>query len=491
MKAPAWHLAAVAIMVTPTTHCVSIPPRESDGLRVVALQIERQAPRDPIHRDKRRMKRDPFSVGLDNAETLYFINATVGTPPEAVRLHIDTGSSDLWVNTPSSTYCTSARNPCAAAGTYTPNASTTYQYVNSKFNITYVDGSSASGDYVSDTLTFGSQAVPRLQLGVGYASTNPQGILGIGYPSNEVQVTRHGLPPYRNLPEQLVADGVIRSSAYSMWLNDLSATTGSILFGGVDAARYEPPLRSVPVETATGSYREFMVTLTKLQLGGLTLGRGEDLAIAVLLDSGSTLTYLPDRLAGELFDAVNATYDADANAAYVPCTLAQGADNLTFTFSEPAIPVGLGELVLDVTLASGRQPAYADGTPACLFGVAAAAGGTYVLGDTFLRSAYVVFDLENHEISLAPTRFLAAASGAAVAAAASSVKEIGVGMGSVPGASRVQNAVRPTEGLRGGKSSGGIPSGPMSAASGTGVMWKAAAAAAAAVGVTAVMGSWV
>ncbi|KAL1837628.1 hypothetical protein VTJ49DRAFT_3567 [Mycothermus thermophilus] len=487
MKSTTWHLAAMAI-VAQTTHCLSIP-QESDGLKVVAVQIERQAPRDPIHRDKRRMKRDSFSVGLDNAETLYFINATVGTPPETVRLHIDTGSSDLWVNTPSSTYCMSASNLCAAAGTYIPNSSTTYQYINSKFNITYVDGTGASGDYVSDTLTFGKQTIPRLQFGVGYTSSNGQGILGIGYRSNEVQVSRYGLPSYNNLPEQLVADGVIRSNAYSMWLNDLSATTGSILFGGVDTARYEPPLRSIPVETATGNYVELMVTLTKVQLGSLVLGKGEDLAIAVLLDTGSTLTYLPDRLASELFDAVGATYDADSNAAYVPCTLAQNTTaNLTFTFSDPSIPVPLDELVLDLTLSSGRKPTYADGTRACLFGVAAAGKGTYVLGDTFLRSAYVVFDLANHEISLAPTRFQTGVSAATIAATTSTVKEIGVGMDSVPGATRVQNAVRPTEGLRGGKSLGGIPSGPRSAASGRAVMGKAVAVA---LGVVVVVGSWV
>jgi len=55
-----------------------------------------------------------------------------------------------------------------------------------------------------------------------------------------------------------------------------------------------------------------------------------------------------------------------------------------------------------------------------------------VLGDTFLRSAYVVYDLENNRISLAPTVFNATAS---------NVKEIASGPDGVPGATVVANAV--------------------------------------------------
>jgi hypothetical protein len=48
---------------------------------------------------------------------------------------------------------------------------------------------------------------------------------------------------------------------------------------------------------------------------------------------------------------------------------------------------------------------YADGL--CILGVLAmdAARGDYVLGDTVLRSAYVVYDLAKHEISIAQKVF--------------------------------------------------------------------------------------
>ncbi|KAK4148726.1 putative aspartic-type endopeptidase opsB [Chaetomidium leptoderma] len=429
-------LLAVAATLAQTATSLSIQKR-SDGVKVVGLETERRLPRNPVHRDKLR-KRDTFEVGLDNEETLYFINATVGTPSRPVRLHLDTGSSDLWVNTPVSKFCGSTSDPCKYAGAYAANSSSTYEYIASNFNISYVDGSGASGDYVSDTVSIGSQKIDRLQFGVGYSSTNAQGILGIGYPLNEVQVGRARLRPYNNLPAQLVADGVIQSNAYSLWLNDLDANTGNILFGGVDTEKYTPPLQSLPIESTSGVYAEFLITLTKLQLGAQPIGG--DLAIAVLLDTGSSLTYLPDSLVQEIYSAVGAVFDSDANAAYVPCALSKNTTRLDFTFTSPTISVEMNELVLDLVTSSGSRPTFSNGVTACLFGIGPAGAGTNVLGDTFMRSAYVVYDLENHHIALAPTRFNASAS---------RVMEIGKGEGAVPGATKVLNPVKATEGMRG------------------------------------------
>jgi hypothetical protein len=96
---------------------------------------------------------------------------------------------------------------------------------------------------VTDTFSIGGTSLAKLQFGIGYTSSSYEGILGIGYQINEVQVGRAGKAAYNNLPAQMVADGLIQSNAYSLWLNDLDANTGSILFGGVDTAKYTAHLR--------------------------------------------------------------------------------------------------------------------------------------------------------------------------------------------------------------------------------------------------------
>ncbi|KAK4175965.1 aspartic peptidase domain-containing protein [Triangularia setosa] len=467
MKTATFLAVAAALAAHTTVDALSLPSttptqqrRDGSGPRVVGMDIERRTPKSPLHRDKLR-KRGSVEVDLDNQKTLYFINGTVGTPPISLRLHLDTGSSDLWVNTASSSLCLQPSAPCKYAGTYSANSSSTYEYVGSWFNISYVDGSGASGDYVSDTVTLGDAALNRLQFGIGYSSNNAQGILGIGYPVNEVQVGRAEMKPYNNFPAQMVAEGLIQTNAYSLWLNDLDANTGSILFGGVDTEKFIPPLYSLPVESEAGVYAEFMITLTKLALGSAQIS--DDLALAVLLDTGSSLTYLPDSMVQDIFNLVNAQYDPNSNAAYVPCSLANDNSTLlSFTFTSPTINVEMNELVLDLVTSSGKRPVFSDGTEACLFGIAPAGEGTNVLGDTFLRSAYVVYDLENNEISLAATRFNSTRT---------EVMEIARGQGGVPGATRVENPVKATEGLHGPNSLGAISAGVKKNILEVGVVW--------------------
>ncbi|KAI8634778.1 eukaryotic aspartyl protease [Xylariaceae sp. FL1651] len=425
--------ALVAGLVCLPAHARNIPSSIGQP-KVVSLSTQRKTIANPVQRDRLR-RRDAVKAALDNEETLYFVNATIGTPAQPLRLHLDTGSSDLWVNTPASALCAQTTQPCSFAGAYTANDSSTYEFVGDWFNISYVDGSGASGDYVSDTITIGSTTLNRLQFGIGYQSTSSQGILGIGYPINEVQVGRAQKDQYDNLPAKMVTSGKIARNAYSLWLNDLDASTGSILFGGVDTEQYHGSLQTLPIQANAGVYSEFMITLTSLQLGNQSIAQNQ--ALAVLLDSGSSLTYLPDGMVQDIYAQVGAQYSANDGAAYVPCTLAAAKATLDFTFSAPTISVDMTELVLDLVTSSGRRPTFSDGQPACLFGVSPAGSGTNVLGDTFLRSAYVVYDIANNQISLAQTNFNATRS---------SVQEIPAGT-SLPDATAVANSVQATDGV--------------------------------------------
>ncbi|KAI1074672.1 aspartic peptidase domain-containing protein [Whalleya microplaca] len=428
--------------------------------KVVSLTTQRNAVSNPIHRDRLR-RRDTSRAELDNEETLYFVNGTIGTPAQSVRMHLDTGSSDLWVNTPSSMICSQKSKPCSLAGTYDANSSSTYEFVGSWFNISYVDGSGASGDYVSDTITIGESTLDRLQFGVGYQSTSEQGILGIGYATNEVQVGRAGLKQYENLPMKMVSAGKIAKNAYSLWLNDLDANTGSILFGGVDTAQYKGSLSTLPIQANNGVFSEFMITLTGVTLGNTTIANNQ--ALAVLLDSGSSLTYLPDTMVESIYNQVNAQYDENQGAAYVPCSLADETQTLDFTFSDPKISVEMNELVIDLVSSNGRRPTFSNGQTACLFGICPAGSGTNVLGDTFLRSAYVVYDLDKNEISIAQTNFNTTTS---------NVKEIASGS-TIPDATAVANPVDATEGIVRGTGNGNTVLGSNNSAAATGASLSA------------------
>ncbi|OJD28240.1 hypothetical protein ACJ73_00370 [Blastomyces percursus] len=425
-------LGTALLSVLPAINAIELVARASPS--VVGLDIERKHVTNPIQRDRLRRKRDKV-VGqlLDNEETLYFCNITLGTPAQHVRMHIDTGSSDLWCNAPNSTLCTQNGDPCADSGTYNPEASSTYQFINSLFNITYVDGSGASGDYVTDTLGLGGVSLPAFQFGVGFNSSSQEGVLGIGYPLNEVQVTQNGQPPYPNLPVALVDQGYTKWPAYSLWLNDLDASTGSILFGGVNTAKFYDTLQTLPILQSEGQYAELLVALTGMSISGNGVDQELDIDnLTVLLDSGSSLCYLPKEVVNAIYMVVSATYDSSSGGAIIPCGSKYTDVTLNFRFSSTAtIVVPMSELVLDGVSGQSSQ----NGEPSCVFGIAPASDDTFVLGDTFLRSAYVVYDLGNNQISLAQTNFNSTGD---------HVLEIGTGPGAVPSATGVASPTTTT-----------------------------------------------
>ena len=177
----------------------------------VQLEIERQKPAVAgIFRADRRQ----LAQTLDNTDTLYYANITLGTPPQQQRVHLDTGSSDLWCNYALSSLCTRFGQLCDSSGTYNPDISSTYEFVNNNFSITYVDRTGARGNFVKDTINIGGKALPGFQFGVGLNSTSTESVLGIGFVASEVAVRRGGAA-YPNLPQLMVDQGVIQTNAYS------------------------------------------------------------------------------------------------------------------------------------------------------------------------------------------------------------------------------------------------------------------------------------
>ena len=366
---------------------------------------------------------------------MYFANVTIGTPAQSFRLHLDTGSSDLWTNVPGSTLCEQDADaeqngnvPCSVSGTYVANDSSTYKYIDSDFEIEYGDGSKAIGDYVSDTVRIGDVIFPDQQFGIGYTSSSSEGIMGIGYATLEVQDqdSSMGQPSstYANIPQSMVNQGYINSNAYSLWLDNIDSSTGSILFGGVDTDKYQGSLHTLNIVQESGEYLEMLVSLDSISI--TTRGQNTtvlDSAITVLLDSGTTLTYLPEDTASTIYSTFGAKYSPQEGVAFVSCDLANTTDTLSFKFGSKTITVAMSEIVLEGGTSS---------TLDCYLGIApessptgSSAGTSYVLGDSFIRNAYIVYDLANNQISLAQTN---------TEATSSNVLEISTGADGVPDA---------------------------------------------------------
>jgi hypothetical protein len=251
------------------------------------------------------------------------------------------------------------------------------------------------------------------------------GILGIGYAiSTDAASEGHNYP---NLPEALVSSGAIKSAAYSLWLNKFDGT-GNLLFGGVNKARYQGELQTVPVLPLYGKYYSLAIALTDISVKSSsgTKSYTTGLPLSVSLDNGSPFIALPQEIVDPIFKEVGAGYSSSDGAAYIPCTKSTADYNVTFSFSGATVTIPISELVFE----NYAEPGFPDGD--CIFGISYSQPGVNLMGDSFLRSAYVVYDLANNEISLANTNYDGGDD---------DILEIGTGTAAVPGATLMPSAV--------------------------------------------------
>ncbi|KIW88845.1 uncharacterized protein Z519_10329 [Cladophialophora bantiana CBS 173.52] len=385
------------------------PATAASGTVGFTFEKRRVPAQDAPHLSRRQSK--TIKAGLDNEILLYFINCTVGTPGQPFQLQLDTGSSDIWFPDANAQIC-QQNEGCSQFGAYNADQSSTFADPNlPEFQIQYVDGSQVVGQYISDVLEVGGVKLTNMTMAAAQqANTRAIGIMGIGFELGEASASLDGFT-YPNVINVMKNEGFINSLAYSLWLDDLNSNTGSILFGGVDTNKYHGDLVSLPIQidSQTGVIDSFTVAWTGLTVhgGGQTSDVSPSSPQPAILDSGTTDTLLPDNIANDIFNGVGVVTDPQFGNV-VRCNLAN--DDLTFSFQfggkgGPVVNVSLSEFVTPLITTDGSQPTFENGDLACSFAIDAAGSDPILFGDSFLRSAYVVYDLENNQIGIAQTNF--------------------------------------------------------------------------------------
>lgn len=310
-----------------------------------------------------------------------------------MTLLIDTGSSDIVVNVYTSQFCQKAS--CYLNGLFDPSSSSTRAPVNRQFKIAYEDGSSASGNFITDVFRIGQQPVDNVQIGLALENNRDSGILGIGYALNEANVIQDGKQvqdTYPTLFERLFRSKLIKIMAFSIWWDNPSS--GTLLFGGVDTAKFSGNLLTIPIVKENGRYQHLKVQLSDIKLPGVTRSH-EPSPINVFFDTGAVATYLPSWLMYEVWDAVGArSLDVDGFPS-VKCDMMSSKLKFDLIFGSARISIPLSALInqngdnCKVLVMENPNSSMRD---------------EGILGANILSALYVVFDLTNHEISLARVR---------------------------------------------------------------------------------------
>lgn len=389
---------------------------------------------------------------IKNQQNFYSVELKVGTPAQNVLVLLDTGSSDLWITGSGNPYCSpSTRNShldssgsssssdsgpsasanfpsssatidCSQYGTFNLENSATFKSNESTFYLTYGDGSFAKGLWGTDNIHLNGLNVSDVSFAVANETNSSVGVFGIGLPGDEASVTpgvdgRHY--QYNNFPQMLKNNGVIQKNAYSLYLNAPNSNSGNILFGAVDHSKYSGNLYTVPLVNTYANEgvapREFDVNVHGITVGNsssnTTVSSDKTLA---LLDSGTTLMYLPTDLADRLAGALGGKFSPSTGYYIVPQPSDDDDTKISFDFGGFNIETSLSNYILQ---SSGSGDV-------AILGILRTETNRAILGDVFLSDAYVVYNLEDYEISLAQANFNPGSS---------DVEPIS---GTVPGASR-------------------------------------------------------
>lgn len=329
----------------------------------------------------------------------------VGTPAQRVPVMIDTGSDELWVDPECDSLTGAGYQTCVSASQYSPSQSTTAVSAEDATSLAYGSGT-VDVAYVYDSISIpgtSNLTMEKVQFGVATASEGiPLGILGVGFGYG------YNLK-YYSLLDELVGQAVTPTRAFSLVLGTSNATgdtaagadiaDGSFIFSGVDTKKFAGPLQAfdnLDPQAGDNNLWRYWVQLQNATYTakGKTASTVLYSSLPVVLDSGSSLSYLPSAFLSALAGALGLSVDTGTSSGTngtIPIACDAGADGGTVDFafgSSLAISVPLADLIWG-----------SDGS--CIVGMLPSDGGTALLGDTFLRSAYVLFDQDNRKIYLA------------------------------------------------------------------------------------------
>ncbi|KAJ2905174.1 putative acid protease [Zalerion maritima] len=357
----------------------------------------------------------------------YAMNITVGTPPQEQTVSIDTGSGVLWVNAT----CPAGKEPgslqCPSAY-FHEDESSSLKYTGDDYTIGYADQSKAYLLLASESVGIGSENCVTL----GTEATIQDQLLGIAEVSSDIHVGILGLAPksgFRGLElqermtvvESLAAQGIIESS---------------LIFGGIDAKKYSGNLQKVPLLPRES---HFIVSLTAVGSNSSSsstwAATSPSDAFDVVLDSGSTFNVLPSAIYDAIVSDFPGVLDVDDVFTSVDCDVKEIAEgSIDFTLGNATISVSYADMIttgrwfrasscgiamqrggaddgelsqlrafsiwcfyVTTRMRNGNKGQSADQTVYFIWFV----GDVSILGNSFFRAAYMVFDQDNEDLYVA------------------------------------------------------------------------------------------
>ncbi|KAI3334287.1 eukaryotic aspartyl protease [Ustulina deusta] len=337
-------------------------------------------------------------VGADDqqGDTEYLVQVSIGTPAQDLMLDFDTGSADLWVFS-TSLSSSLQRNH----NVFNPTSSSTYKALSGEdWNISYGDGSTASGTCGSDVLNVGGISVTgqtvelATKLSTQFAQGTGDGLLGLAFSSINT-VTKNGKSDPAPTPvENMISQGVIPAGVSlftSAFYSERDDEDSFYTFGYVDQDLVSASGTDIVYTAIDNSEGFWMFDSESYVINGTTSQQSGNKAIA---DTGTTLALVSDEVCEALYQQIpGATYDSTQQGYIFPTSVT--ADEL------PNFSVAVGDTQFTI---QKEALAFALADDSHWYGGVQSRGTNPfdILGDVFLRNIYAIWDLGNTRFGAVP-----------------------------------------------------------------------------------------
>ncbi|OQE15741.1 hypothetical protein PENFLA_c030G02585 [Penicillium flavigenum] len=326
-------------------------------------------------------------------DSMYLAEIGIGTPAQTLSLDFDTGSADLWVwSTELSSKILSANKNHTV---FDPTKSSTFKEKDdSTWQIKYSDGSFASGTVGNDNVNIGGLVVKDQAVEIAdilseqFAQGAGDGLLGLAFSNINTVKPQAVSTPVENMISQadIPKSAELFTAKLGSWKDTDEPDKGESFytFGYIDqdtVKAAESEIYYTPVDNSQGLWTFDSASAT---VNGKPVARAENKAIA---DTGTTLALVDDETCQVIYDAIpGAKYDNASQGWIFPSNTP--ADKL------PVVSFAVGEKQFVV---QKEDLGFAEAGSGYVYGGIQSRGTMTmdILGGTFLKAIYAVFDVGN------------------------------------------------------------------------------------------------
>ncbi|KAG8705493.1 Type I transmembrane sorting receptor [Ceratobasidium sp. 394] len=305
---------------------------------------------------------------------------SLGTPGKEFQMNFDTGSTDLWVP---SVDCAS----CGSHPQYDPSQSSTSEQTGESAQLTYGDGSSASGPVYLDTVSIAGVSVTGQKFAAvtsesnSLASNEADGIVGLGFPG--ISATHSS-----SFVENAISQGTVSHPEFSFALNEAGP---ELYIGGENPDKYTGEFTCAPVLEEGYWLVEGMAAPSPAQDTQRYSGR-------MIIDSGTTIIYGREDEVRRFYSGIAGAQECDPSACgtagywTVPC---DKVPDVVFTFGGKDFSIPKEDFNLGSSSPGGST---------CVAALADSRDNSmdaWVVGDTYMKGVYSKFDIGNSQVCFA------------------------------------------------------------------------------------------